>query len=91
NEKIHNQVFWVYDDYGLICASNHNNKRDILINMKNIPQPGDRLRCPYSYHPGGVNVAVADGSARFLTQTVNHAKVFRNLLCRYDGQAESFP
>ncbi|MDR3111411.1 MAG: DUF1559 domain-containing protein [Planctomycetaceae bacterium] len=91
NEKCHNHFFWVYDDHGLIGTSNNNNKREILINMKNIPQPGDRLRTSFSYHFGGVNVALGDASVRFLSQTVNHATVFRNLINRQDGEPVSIP
>jgi type II secretory pathway pseudopilin PulG len=92
NKKCHNLFFWVSDDYGLTVTGNSENKRDLLINGgKEIPQPGDRLRTAFSDHTGGINIAVADGSVRFLTQTVNHTKVFRNLINRQDGETESFP
>ncbi|MDR2706343.1 MAG: DUF1559 domain-containing protein [Planctomycetaceae bacterium] len=91
NEKCHNLFIWVYDDYGLTATANSGNKREILINITTIPQPGDRLRAAFSYHVGGINITVADGSVRFLTQTVNHEVIFRNLINRYDSQSVSFP
>ncbi len=30
-----------------------------------------RMACAQSYHPGGVNVTMADGSARFISETIN--------------------
>jgi hypothetical protein len=91
HEKCHNPFIWVYDDYGLTATANSSNKRDILINISTIPQPGDRLRAAFSYHVGGINITVADGSVRFLTQTVNHEIIYRNLINRYDGQTVNFP
>ena len=45
---------------------------------------------PYSFHVGGVNISLCDGSAHFLSDGVN-ADVFLNLLLRDDGQKlESF-
>lgn len=40
---------------------------------------------PYSFHTGGVNVSIADGSARFVRDSVDLA-TFLNLLLRDDGQ-----
>jgi len=39
---------------------------------------------PYSFHPGGVNVTFADGSTRFLKETMN-GRVFWGLCGRDDG------
>ena len=39
-----------------------------------------------SRHSGGANFAFADGSVRFLSQSINH-KTFQLLGCRNDGQA----
>jgi len=38
---------------------------------------------PYSFHPGGVNIALADGSVRFLKESVNQATFAA--LCSYKG------
>ncbi len=38
-----------------------------------------------SYHPGGVQVCLADGSGRFVADTV-HLDTWRNLFARNDGQ-----
>ena len=39
---------------------------------------------PYGFHPGGVNVTFADGSTRFLKETIN-GRVFWGLCGRADG------
>ena len=39
-----------------------------------------------SRHTGGANFAFADGSVRFLSQSIDH-KTFQLLGCRNDGQA----
>jgi prepilin-type N-terminal cleavage/methylation domain-containing protein len=43
-----------------------------------------------SRHPGGAYFAVADGSVRFLKQTIDH-RLYQYLGCRDDGQAVSLP
>src|SRR5262245_8973227 len=43
-----------------------------------------------SWHPGGANFALADGSVRFLSRTIDH-QTFQYLGCRHDGQAVSLP
>jgi prepilin-type processing-associated H-X9-DG protein len=40
-----------------------------------------------SYHPGGANFALVDGSVRFISQTIDH-KVYQYLGCRNDGQGK---
>ena len=39
-----------------------------------------------SYHPGGVNVAMCDGSVRFISETIN-PQLLRALITKSDGQA----
>lgn len=39
---------------------------------------------PYSFHPGGINVNLCDGSVRFLAETIE-ANTFWSLCCRDDG------
>ena len=41
-------------------------------------------QAPYSFHPGGINVNLCDGSVRFLSETIE-AKTFWSLCCRDDG------
>jgi len=43
-----------------------------------------------SCHPGGANFALADGSVRFLSQTIDH-QTYQYLGCRDDGQVFSLP
>lgn len=43
-----------------------------------------------SRHPGGVNFAFADGSVRFVSQSIDH-KLYQLLGCRNDGQPASPP
>jgi prepilin-type N-terminal cleavage/methylation domain-containing protein/prepilin-type processing-associated H-X9-DG protein len=55
------------------------------------PQPQNavcRINCsnvqsPFSFHPGGVNVALADGSVRFVKESLNIATFAA--LCSYNG------
>ncbi|UUO06101.1 DUF1559 domain-containing protein [Blastopirellula sp. J2-11] len=47
-------------------------------------------RTLFSGHPGGAQVALADGSVRFLAETLN-VDVFRLLGNRQDGQPVAFP
>lgn len=46
---------------------------------------GDCLMAARSLHPGGVQAALADGSARFISETVE-LSTWRNLFARNDGQ-----
>jgi prepilin-type processing-associated H-X9-DG protein len=41
------------------------------------------LYSPFGFHPGGVNIGLADGSVRFLKETVNQS-IFA-ALCSYNG------
>ncbi|MEM9704099.1 MAG: DUF1559 domain-containing protein, partial [Planctomycetota bacterium] len=40
---------------------------------------------PYSFHPGGVNISLADGSARFISETIDPL-TYRFLIDPQDGQ-----
>ncbi len=40
---------------------------------------------PYSFHPGGVNIALCDGSTRLISDSIDLA-TFLNLMLRDDGQ-----
>jgi len=43
-----------------------------------------------SNHSGGVNFSFADGSVRFVAQTIDH-KTYQYLGCRNDGQPVELP
>lgn len=49
-----------------------------------VHQNGPRWNFARSYHPGGVNVALVDGSTRFVTQTIDR-NVWQDLGNRRDG------
>ncbi|QDT36909.1 DUF1559 domain-containing protein [Stratiformator vulcanicus] len=56
----------------------------------NSPEPdvanhGNGLVTPRSYHTGGANLALADGSVRFVSDSVD-LETFRNAFARDDGQ-----
>ena len=41
--------------------------------------------CPYSFHPGGVNVAMGDGSVRFIKETIAANTLFTLMGCNDGG------
>jgi len=43
-----------------------------------------------SFHPGGCNFVMCDGSVTFISQNINQT-LFQYLGCRYDGQVASLP
>ena len=43
-----------------------------------------------SRHPGGVHVALVDGSVHFIAQGIDH-RIYNQLGCRNDGQVASLP
>jgi prepilin-type N-terminal cleavage/methylation domain-containing protein/prepilin-type processing-associated H-X9-DG protein len=60
---------------------------------------GDKARCQMNWavtwgfksnHPGGVNVAMVDGSLHFINQNIDH-RTYQHLGCRDDGVAVSVP
>jgi prepilin-type processing-associated H-X9-DG protein len=46
---------------------------------------GDACRCARSKHPGGVNIAMGDGSVHFASQTID-LTTWQHLGSRNDGQ-----
>ena len=49
-----------------------------------------RGQCYGSLHPGGANFCVADGSVRFITESIN-LTVYQGLCTRADGSVVTFP
>lgn len=39
----------------------------------------------YAFHPGGMNIALCDGSVRFISETINK-DIVRRLVGRSDGE-----
>jgi len=67
-------------------------------NASNNPS-GDRNRCQWNWsvtwgfksnHPGGTNFALADGSVRFISETIDHRN-YQYLGCRHDAQPVEAP
>jgi prepilin-type processing-associated H-X9-DG protein len=56
-----------------------NNRKDAVLN-----------RAARSAHPGGINVALCDGSVHFLQQKVNH-EVYEGLCTRSGGENVTIP
>lgn len=76
-------------DWGNSCVS---------CNASNNPS-GDKNKCLWNWsvtwgfrsnHSGGANFAFADGTVRFLDQSINH-QVYQYLGCRNDNQAVTLP
>jgi prepilin-type processing-associated H-X9-DG protein len=44
-----------------------------------------------SYHPGGINASLADGSVRFVSETTDMQKILMKLACCNDGETASLP
>ena len=44
-----------------------------------------------SMHPGGAQFCLADGSVRFLPQTIDHNNVYRRICTKANGEAVSMP
>jgi prepilin-type processing-associated H-X9-DG protein len=51
---------------------------------------GDGVKTARSHHPGGVNVALGDGSIRFVTETIDGV-TWQRLGARNDGQPVTVP
>lgn len=70
-------------------------REDFIHTCKNVNVPrspcrsgavvGERIVFARSYHPGGVNVAMADASVRFISETIN-LTTFRGLSTRAGGE-----
>lgn len=43
-----------------------------------------------SQHPGGINLTMADGSVRFIPDTIDFV-MLKRLACRYDGETVQLP
>ena len=70
------------------------NSCDAMVNPS-----GDRNRCLWNWsvtwgfhsnHPGGVNFTLADGSGRFVSETIDH-RTYQYVGCRHDGQPITVP
>lgn len=97
----YNPFLYVYDaDHGFSITNDPNSPNPpFLINSTIAASANAPCRTAFSNHTGGVNIAVADGSVRFLSQTVDTVfptatvspGVYQRLMNRADGIAVSFP
>jgi prepilin-type N-terminal cleavage/methylation domain-containing protein len=87
-QRILNPFLWVHHpSEGMVMADNGDQDTNMLvINRKSTDSAA---RTAWSTHPGGVNTVLADGSGRFLSQTISH-HTYRRLISRYDGKTVSF-
>lgn len=97
NTTIFNPFFWVHHPSHGFSMTFNGSANNLLING---PQTGDNgCRTAYGNHVGGVNVALADGSVRFLSQTVEtvypatgvEPGVYQRLMNKADGKSVAFP
>jgi hypothetical protein len=58
----------------------------LVINRKSTNSPA---RTAWNTHIGGINTVLADGSGRFLSQTMSH-NTYRRLISQNDGKTVSF-
>jgi prepilin-type processing-associated H-X9-DG protein len=76
---------WASQNCGWFWATDgvSSSKGEICINAYNLKQP-------YSFHPGGANVSMVDGSVHFLMEGIERS-VFYALLSREGGEVVSVP
>ena len=75
-----------------------NNKWRPMCSTKNYPQPGDpgfgttnqagANQEPFSFHPGGINTLMGDGSVRFIKDTIS-LRTFRAIISLQGGEVVS--
>ena len=83
-----NPFLWVHHpSHGMTMTQNGDTQ--LLINGKLGSDNG--VRSAYGTHTGGINVAVADGSVQFLSQTISHNAVYCALMTKARGESVSIP
>lgn len=92
-----NPFFWVHHPSHGFSMTHNGSGTTLLING---PQTGDNAcRTAYGNHQGGVNIALVDGSVRFLSQTVESVYptatvqhgVYQRLMDKRDGLSVTLP
>ena len=76
-----------YADYSVYCD---NNVRGVQLRCGDETNDGRGGVCARSYHPGGVNGAMADGSGQFISSTI-HKEVYRAMLTIRGREAVAGP
>lgn len=76
---------WAYGYIGYAWGTT-----DRKLNDHDIPTTAGTYGCFRSQHPGGVQFAIADGSVRFLPETIEHS-VYQAVSTRAQGEAVSLP
>ncbi|MDR0871093.1 MAG: DUF1559 domain-containing protein [Planctomycetaceae bacterium] len=86
--KSFNPFNWTHHQgHGFIVTDN--GATMMIINAKTEADNG--VRTAYSSHTGGVNAAIADGSVRFVSQTISHEYVYRALMTKAGGESVALP
>jgi len=100
SEESFNPVFWTYHTdfgYSLPYVANKSTAPyasggELFINSDTSPREDvDRVRTAYGNHIGGVMICLADGSVRFLAQSVDHRDIYAVLMHRRSGATVSIP
>jgi prepilin-type processing-associated H-X9-DG protein len=85
-DEIVNPFLWVnHAGEGLIMTDGNHLDNDMYFINHNTGGPWNACRIPWSTHPGGVNVVLADGSTHFIPQSIAH-HIYREMISRNDGK-----
>ena len=88
-----NPFLWVHHQtYGMVMADNDGGDAGQLqINGKGYANGDNNVRTAWGTHTGGINVGVADGSVRFLSQSTSHTQIYRQIITRAGAEAVAMP
>ncbi|MGL4944070.1 MAG: DUF1559 domain-containing protein [Thermoguttaceae bacterium] len=97
--QVFNPFFWVHHPSHGFAMTNNGSGTLLLINANTGGDNG--VRSAYGPHSGGINIALADGAVRFVSQTIdskwdasvtpNVRGVYQHLMSKADGVSVSIP